>query len=322
MLGATVYTFSIILAVFLIGLGLGSSVGSLLARVSQRPRIVLGGCQLLLTAAILWSAMMLADSLPYWPIDPALSKSPWLNFQLDLVRCMWAVLPATCLWGASFPLALAARARPGQDPGRLVGGVYAANTVGAIVGAVGSSLFLIRGLGTQGAQQVLVGLSGLAGLIMLGPYFQRPRTGTSPDGAFKQVRLKMAGSFLLAAILVGPILFLAWCVPGVPWELVAFGRSLPGHESGWKKLYMGEGMNSSVAVTEVAGRGTFMSAGRSRHRQKRRTCGSSGCSAISRRSYIPSRAPFWLSASGRALRPARLWCTPKLNASSSAKSSR
>ena len=36
MMGATVYTFSIILAVFLIGLGLGSSAGALVARTSRR----------------------------------------------------------------------------------------------------------------------------------------------------------------------------------------------------------------------------------------------------------------------------------------------
>src|SRR6185369_10310901 len=39
MLGPTVYTFSIILAVFLGGLGVGSSAGSLLARWTVRPRI-------------------------------------------------------------------------------------------------------------------------------------------------------------------------------------------------------------------------------------------------------------------------------------------
>src|SRR5207247_5795209 len=69
MLGASVYTFSIILAVFLIGLGLGSSAGSLLARGAVRARVALGVCQLLLTAAIAWTAYMLAHSLPYWPID-------------------------------------------------------------------------------------------------------------------------------------------------------------------------------------------------------------------------------------------------------------
>ena len=117
MLGATVYTFSIILAVFLIGLGIGSSIGSFLAQATSRPALLLGVCQFLLAGAISWTAYMVAQSLPYWPIDPSLSRSPWLDFQLDLARCLWAVLPAACLWGASFPLALAACAATGQDPG-------------------------------------------------------------------------------------------------------------------------------------------------------------------------------------------------------------
>src|SRR5436305_11227874 len=113
---------------------------------------------------------MLAHSRPSWPIDATLSKSPWFTFQLDLARCLWAILPAPLLWGASFPLALAAGATRGQDPGRLVGGMYAANTVGAIAGALGASLLLIRWLGTQHAQQVLIGLSALAALLLLVPY--------------------------------------------------------------------------------------------------------------------------------------------------------
>jgi spermidine synthase len=55
LLGATVYTFSVILAVFLVGLGIGSSIGSLLARGRRSPRLLLGWCQLLLVAAIGWT---------------------------------------------------------------------------------------------------------------------------------------------------------------------------------------------------------------------------------------------------------------------------
>jgi spermidine synthase len=101
---------------------------------------------------------MISESLPYWPIVPALSPSPWYTFQLDLVRCLWAVLPPACLWGASFPLALVAVASRGQDPGRLVGGVYAANTIGAIAGALVFSLLLVPAIGTAGAERVLIGL--------------------------------------------------------------------------------------------------------------------------------------------------------------------
>ena len=114
LLGATVYTFSIILAVFLIGLGLGSSLASLWSSRLAQPKIALGWCQMLLAAAVAWTAFMLAQSLPYWPINPLASPSPWFTFQVDLARCLWTILPAALLWGASFPLALAAVAAPGK----------------------------------------------------------------------------------------------------------------------------------------------------------------------------------------------------------------
>src|SRR5208283_1859085 len=113
-LGATVYTFSIILAVFLLGLGIGSSLASLVGRELARPRLALGICQALLVAATAWGAYMITCSVPYWPVNPALAVSPWLTFQLDLARALWAVLPAAVLWGASFPLALAAVAGHSQ----------------------------------------------------------------------------------------------------------------------------------------------------------------------------------------------------------------
>ena len=69
LLGGTVYTFSAILALFLLGLGIGSAAGSFLARTA-RPRLALGYCQLLLAGAIAWAAWALSDSLPFWPINP------------------------------------------------------------------------------------------------------------------------------------------------------------------------------------------------------------------------------------------------------------
>src|SRR6185503_1196751 len=140
-------------------------------------RNALGTCQWLLTAAIAWTAFMISNSLPYWPIVPAMSPSPWYTFQLDVVRCLWAVLPPACLWGASFPLALAAVASRGDDPGRLVGGVYAANTMGAIVGALGFSLLLVPAIGTAGSERALIGLAAAAALIT-SMSLLRPASGT------------------------------------------------------------------------------------------------------------------------------------------------
>ncbi len=247
MLGATVYTFSIILAVFLVGLGLGSGIGSFLARRNPHPRLALGVCQLLLAAAIAWTAYIVADSLPYWPIVPNISRSVWYNFQLDLVRCLWAILPATVLWGASFPLALAAVASRGQDSGRLVGRVYAANTAGAIVGALGSSLFLIATVGTQASQQILIVLAAATALLLLATSLLRLRA-SSDDGRPAETWLAAVG---LLAIVAGLAAALAWTVPPLPGELVAWGRQLPSRMGEAEVIYVGEGMNSSVAVSRV-----------------------------------------------------------------------
>jgi spermidine synthase len=96
LLGGTVYSFSIILAVFLVGLGFGSAVGSHLARSGADPRRALAASQILLTIGIAWAAFMISRSLPYWPINPAMYTSdlgPWHLFQLDILRTAWVVLP-------------------------------------------------------------------------------------------------------------------------------------------------------------------------------------------------------------------------------------
>jgi spermidine synthase len=234
MLGATVYTFSIILAVFLVGLGLGSSTGSFLSRM-LRPRLAFGLCQLLLVAAIAWTAIMLADSLPYWPINPLLSKSPWFTFQIDMVRCLWAIFPATLLWGASFPLALAAAAEKGEDPARLIGGIYAANTGGAIVGALSFSLMLVPAIGTQGCERVLIVTSAISALFMLVPLIQSARTILGAAG--------LGASLVVAGLL-------ASSVSGVPSMLIAYGRRIMTSMSRSKILYAGEGINSSIAISQ------------------------------------------------------------------------
>jgi spermidine synthase len=227
--GATTYTFSLILAVFLAGIGLGSSAGSLLARSIARPRVALGWCQVGIAAAMAWTAWTLTESLPYWPINPSIAPDPWFQFQLDLVRALFAVLPGAILWGASFPLALASVQAPGEDPARVVGRVYAANTLGAIVGSLTASLLLVVWIGTQHAQQVMIVVAALSGLMLLA------ESRTSP------VALTVAGAVAGLLVLgVAP-------VPGV---FIAYGRYTPMQLGQSEIIYSGEGWNASVAVSE------------------------------------------------------------------------
>jgi spermidine synthase len=249
--GATAYTFSMILAVFLVGLGIGSSLGSALARGAANPRTALGWCQVGVCAALAWAAYTTGASLPYWPINPSIASSlpnpltqvdsplPSMisvTFQLDLMRAIWVMLPGAILWGASFPLALAAVATRGQDPARLVGGVYAANTVGAIVGALVTSLGLVGTVGSQIAQQSLIGVAALSGLLMLG--------GSSPQQssvlALVRVVVIAAAAGLMARV-----------VPPLPGLLVAYGRYAATWVGQNEIVYVGEGVTASVAVSRT-----------------------------------------------------------------------
>ncbi len=255
LLGATVYTFSIILTVFLAGLWAGSGAGSFLARRVRGPRLALAGCQILLALAIAWTAFTLAYVLPWWPVDPWLATSPWLNFDLDLTRTIRAIFPATLLWGASFPLALAAAAAKREDPARLTGEVYAANTAGSIVGALAFSLLLIPWIGTQGSQRVLIWLAAAAAVIAIVP-------------------LASKKGMVFASALAGAVVA-AWglsaTVGAVPWQSIAYGRRVApilrgltsANDAETTPVFVGEGINSSVVITQRGDLKSFYVSGKS-----------------------------------------------------------
>src|SRR6202167_5447524 len=264
LLGATVYTFSIILGVFLLGLWAGSSIGSLLGRSAQRvlrqPRVALAVCQILLAAAIAWTAFTLAHVLPYWPVDPWLSINPWFNFDLDFTRCMRTIFPATLLWGASFPLALAGVAAEGEDPARLSGSVYAVNTAGSILGALAFSLLLIPAIGTRGSQELLIWIAAAGAVIAL---------VSAALGMRDQVRAFTAVGAVAATVLLA--FGLAATVSDVPWQLIAHGRRIAPILNGLDistdaqttPLFVGEGINSSVVITQRGDQRFFYVSGKS-----------------------------------------------------------
>jgi len=262
LLGATVYTFSIILAVFLIGLWAGSGLGSLLARrtkgVLSHPIAALAVCQILLAAAIAWTAFCIARVLPYWPVDPWLSIGPWFNFDLDFVRCLHTIFPAALLWGASFPFALASIATEGEDPARLAGSVYAVNTLGSIVGALAFSLVLIPAIGTRGSQQLLIWLAAAGAAVALFAALKNCLYSVT----------KSAAAIVATALVT---LVLAGSVSPLPWQAIAYGRRIAAILSGLnapmdqqtKPLFVGEGINSSVVITERRDQRFFYVSGKS-----------------------------------------------------------
>ena len=230
---ATVYVFAIILAVFLTGLALGTAGGSWILR-KVNARNALGWCQILLTLGFAWTAYTIVNTfhLPFWNDEVLSTQDGWYMYLLDLKVVAIAIFPATLFWGASFPLACAAVSEPGQDSGKTAGGIYAANTLGGIFGALLVSLVLIPWIGSQDSQRVLLLVSALSGLLLLAPKAKQTM-----------------GALALAGCIAGAAL-LAYTIDPVPGELIAYGRFMGRNLGHSTILYTREGRNSSVAISK------------------------------------------------------------------------
>lgn len=239
LLGGTVYTFSLILGTMLLGLGIGSSLGAAVARNTQQPRRALAICQTLVIAGLGWAAWSISDDLPNWPINPQLAPSPWFLFQLDFVRSLWTVLPAAICWGASFPLAIRAVADGSSNSSGAVARIYAANTAGAIVGALGTGLVLIEWIGTQQSQRLIMVLALIAVLLMLLPMVR--------NAAATATRVTAGMASVAALVLVFVAGNFVHPLPGV---LVGYGRwAVTWLQSHGEFIYVGEGLNATLAVS-------------------------------------------------------------------------
>ena len=247
LLGGTVYTFSLILGTVLAGLAIGSGIGSSASAAMRTPRRGLALCQLGAMLGLAWAAWWQVAALPNWPINPQLAPSQWFVLQLDFVRALWTVLPAAICWGASFPLAIAAIADGGNSSSRAVARIYTANTLGAIVGALLTSLVLIQTVGTQRSQQLFMLLAAAGAIVML-----LPRRVT-PVHAATVRRSGWAGRTIAA--MLGTVLLLAATLPlvhAVPGVLAGYGRwAVTWLHSQGQFIFVGEGRNATLAVSQM-----------------------------------------------------------------------
>ncbi len=239
LLGGTVYTFSLILGTVLLGLGMGSSFGSSLVRNQRDPRRALVICQVLAVAGLAWAGWMISSNLPYWPINPGNAPAPWYLFQMDFLRSFLVALPASLCWGASFPLAVAAVADGRGNSSAAVARVYAANTAGAIVGALLTGLVLVAWIGTQQSQRLLMVLSLAAAIALLLPLLRGVATGSGRAWA-------TATAVAAMVVLAVGVTF----VHKLPGPLVGYGRwTVTWLPPQVEFLYVGEGLNSTLAVS-------------------------------------------------------------------------
>ena len=168
----SVYSFAIVLILFLIALALGALGAAGLARLTRAPErplpwlLTAGG---LLVASTPLIFARLSDGLSYLGIG-----TDWAGYLTTAFVSVAAVLLVpTLVLGILFPYLMRIIEQPGIDVGATVGRLVALNTLGAIAGALGAGFLLLDWFGLWRSIQLLGALYLAAALLL-------PRSPQSP----------------------------------------------------------------------------------------------------------------------------------------------
>jgi len=172
LLGGTTFTFGLILAVALLGIGMGSALYSLRGE-KHVPTLFGFAITIALEAVFIAAPFALGDYIAI--LSHILRDLSALGFYGLLVG--WTavaaivILPAAIVSGYQFPLLIALLGRGQKDVGRHTGNAYAWNTAGAIGGSLAGGFGLIPLLSAIGVWTAVVyALAVLSAITMLVAY--------------------------------------------------------------------------------------------------------------------------------------------------------
>ena len=195
LLGGSVFTFGVILCVALAGIGVGSALYAALGTARTRMWIAFAlSCAA--EAACIALPFALGDRLAM----AALLLQPFATLGFFGTVIGWfaiaacAVFPAALLSGLQFPLLIALLGPGRSEVGRHVGNVYAANTAGAIAGALAGGFGLLSALGAPGCWRAVSALLAAWSLVAAGAALV-----WSGGAARGRLAVQVAGVLLLSA---------------------------------------------------------------------------------------------------------------------------
>jgi len=260
LLGGTVFSFGIILAVALLGIGVGSVVHGILQSRGRLPATLSGFAGICLVEA-------LAIAAPFALGDRVALLSLFLRPLGNLggfwghTAC-WAliasivILPAALAAGVQFPVLIALLGRGRAEVGRQTGRVYAANTVGAIAGSLAGGFGMMPLLTAPGCWQFVAALLGLLAMVS---YFVARRLSRETRG-FVSALPWLLGSALVVALLLARGPTAVWrhspiAVGRVNPASLADATALRDFENGVRRSIErdDEGVESSVALERSTG---------------------------------------------------------------------
>ncbi len=258
-IGSSFYSFSAMLAAFLLGIVLGAFLYERLwSRIASAPSLL--GLLFMILGALVLGSTALIGLLPRllftFMARVALS---FAGFQaIGFALCLLPMLPVTTLFGFTFPLLSHLLEDRGFSPRKVSGLLYAWDTLGSILGAIMGGFLLVPIVGIQPSSALLAAILLLAGLLLL------------LAAAKARAGIRIAAPLGAAAALAAAVLFFR------PWDLVLMTAGVYKYGLQWKTairdgaslqnaldkyrslLFYREGLECVVSVTK-SGEYTFLS---------------------------------------------------------------
>jgi len=225
-LGGSVYAFATMLASFLLGIAIGAALAA--RHATSSGRAALGYAIAQLGTALLGLVAFTSSSLLPPLAGLFRGGQPWWDALVTLLF----LLPATICIGATFPFAVRVLARAGSDAGPATARVYAWNTGGAILGALGAGFVLLPVLGFAGTFQA----AALLNVLLAGAV----------------VWLAVPRSRLLGVLALGVGLLLVTVPPATPWAVLRTGP-FDSQAAHGKIAFFSVGRSATVLVLERDG---------------------------------------------------------------------
>jgi predicted membrane-bound spermidine synthase/tetratricopeptide (TPR) repeat protein len=229
-ISSTVYAFSMMLAVFLLGIVIGSFLVITILKLFSATRTILAVLQAGVGIYAISSLFMIEDIM----------SAPWNSYNLQNPVAAFItyfkdssalILIPTILLGMCFPILTKNLAKKKDKVGSGAGQIYAVNTLGAILGSFIAGFILLPMLGSQKSIAVIASLNLLCAVFLFS-------TGDRLQPVIKKPL------FTIGAVLIIALNFF------IPKDLIDsfFMRDSSGRQDVTKLIYFDEGLTDTVAI--------------------------------------------------------------------------
>lgn len=246
-LGSSIYAFTVMLATFLIGIGVGSILFAPFIDKRKNPVLWFAILEAVIGVVSLLSIFAYRE-LPFifYNMKEAFAEEFWLFLFLQFLLCSSIMIIPTLSMGAIFPLVGKILAKDVKTVGKNIGDIYFVNTAGSIAGAFVGGFIFIPYIGVQSGVIITAALNVFIAVVFLnlsGIRFSKGAAGT-------------------VALTVG-FTFTAFALPDWEKTLMTLGLYVnpikesrlkllkEGRAEDSKLVYYREGINAIITVRET-----------------------------------------------------------------------